>query len=551
MSQKNKLIINCGTTQVSAGVFNVSGGRLILEKFEIRDLQYDYGHSEAWLAALNVALKSMNLSGKADVIVPTASLLTKSIKVAHVEGKAQRDANVSFEAEKNIPYPLNEVSWDYQVISDDGIETEILLVSMKASVADDFCAAVTVGGIVPVCLQASSTLDYNSWRYCGIEENVMILNVGAKASNLIIARDSGLFVRSVPLGGNSITQAMSDNLGKSFMQSESLKRDYFSDSARIEKLMAAGDAEDPVAGLLKNSIRNVSKRLAMEIKRSILTYKRSGDLGTPKTLYLSGRAAVTPGLAEYLSEELQVDVKYLDVLSNVSVSPRVNQDVLRENSAVLTELVGAAVKMMRSDAVGVNLLPKSIASDQAFKVKMPALLLFAALLVAAAVPPFISLKESTAAHKKPIVEFSNKTDISNQRLADFNKNKETIAALQSRIEDLESLAKSKSNWIKLFADIENRLFEAKDVWLDDLKVIRSKTNNKTDYRLQLSGRMLIRDTSASATDVTLAIQRVKDLLDSFKQSEFIKDYASVSTDDTNPRILKFNFTLVVNPDKPI
>lgn len=547
MSQKNKLIINCGTTQVSAGLFSVSNGRLVLESFCVRDLDYDFGVPEAWLASLGTALKSLKLSGKADIIVPTASILTKTIVVPHVEG-ARRDEIVSFEAAKNIPYPLDEVSWDYQVISDDGVEMEILLVSMKASVADDFCASISLGGVKVANLQAASILDYNAWKYCGLEDNVMILNIGAKASNLIIARNSDdFFVRSVPIGGNAITQAISDNLGKSFMQAESIKRTFFADSSKL-------NSTDAVAELLKNSAKTVAKRISIELKRSIMGYRRKGGIESPKKLYLSGRGALTPGLAEYLSEDLAVDVQYFDVLSNISIAPSVNADLLKTCSIHLSELVGEAARMVLPKSVGVNLLPKHIIESAAFKRKMPFLFLGAALLAASVIPPYFALNESISSHKKMTAEFASRTPALENRAAEFDDKKQQAETLVNKIGDLEGLAKSKSNWIDLFADFEQRIFDAKDVWLDDLKVVRSMKGGKPDYRLQLSGRFLLRDvdpSKAETYDAQAAIEKMKKLLSSFKESSFIDEWIVEGTNRQDPRILKFNFTLVVNPDKPI
>lgn len=116
------------------------------------------------------------------------------------------------------------------------------------------------------------------------------------------------------------------------------------------------------------------------------------------------------------------------------------------------------------------------------------------------------------------------------------------------------MAKSKSNWINLFIDIEQKLMEQKDVWLDKLHVVRSADPKKPMYNLELSGRLLLRDANPDdpeAYDTNKAIERINKLLDSFKSSSFIKDYSNVRTDPTNPRILKFDFTLTVNPDKPI
>ena len=199
MTPKNKLIINCQATHVTAAKFGVQSGRLVLEDFKMQELAYDYSVQEDWLEALRSTLKTMNVSGKATVIAPSMLLLTKTIKIPHVEA-ARRKEVISFEAEKNIPYPINEVSWDYQIISDDGIESEIFLTSMKSSSADEFCEMLSSVGIVPDSIESSSILDYNTWKYCGLENDVVILNIGARFSNMLVVREDGLFARSIPVG---------------------------------------------------------------------------------------------------------------------------------------------------------------------------------------------------------------------------------------------------------------------------------------------------------------------------------------------------------------
>lgn len=230
MSSKSKLIINCGATHVSASEFGVSAGRLVLESFQVQELKYDYSNQDEWIAELAATLKMMRVSGKATVIAPSMLLLTKTIKIPHVD-EARRAEVIKFEAEKNIPYPIGEVSWDYEVISDDGVETEIFLTSMKSSAADELCSALSRAGIIPESIEASSILDYNAWKYCGLENDVIIMNVGSRFTNLMIAREDGMFVRSIPVGGNSITQAVADSLGRDFTAAEELKRGFFANAA--------------------------------------------------------------------------------------------------------------------------------------------------------------------------------------------------------------------------------------------------------------------------------------------------------------------------------
>lgn len=544
MSSKNKLIINCGASHVSVAEFGTASGRLVLESFQMQELNYDYSIQENWLNALTFALKTMKVSGKATIIAPSMLLLTKTIKIPHVEPDRRAEV-IAFEAEKNIPYPIADVAWDYQIISDDGVETEIFLTSMKSSAADEFCAALTSVGVIPTSIEASSILDYNTWKYCGLENDVIILNVGAKFSNMLIARDDGVFVRSIPVGGNALTQHIADSIGRNFETSEELKLRFFSTSEH------SGNSG---AEHFTSAAKSVMQRIGIELKRSILNYRRTGRVATPKKIYLTGRASLLSGFAEYLAEDQKMSVEYLDALANVSVSPKVNQALLTSCSSQVSELVGEAVRMLMPDAMGVNLLPRHIVEETEFARKRPLMLLSAAILALAVVPPFMYLSKALSSDKDFSEAFIKATPELEARYAKLQENEKIAKSYTEKIAGLEGLAKSKSNWINLFIDLEARLMEQKDVWLDNLRVVRTGEGKNQKYNLELTGRLLIREFNPddpTAYDPTKAVERINKLLASFTSSSFIKKFENVRTDPSTPRILKFDFTLVVNPDKPI
>lgn len=544
MSSKNKLIINCGASHVSVAEFGTASGRLVLESFQMQELNYDYSVQENWLNALTFALKTMKVSGKATIIAPSMLLLTKTIKIPHVEPDRRAEV-IAFEAEKNIPYPIADVAWDYQIISDDGVETEIFLTSMKSSAADEFCAALTSVGVIPTSIEASSILDYNTWKYCGLENDVIILNVGAKFSNMLIARDDGVFVRSIPVGGNALTQHIADSIGRNFVTSEELKLRFFSTSEH------SGNSG---AEHFTSAAKSVMQRIGIELKRSILNYRRTGRVATPKKIYLTGRASLLSGFAEYLAEDQKMSVEYLDALANVSVSPKVTQALLTSCSSQVSELVGEAVRILMPDAMGVNLLPRHIVEETEFARKRPLMLLSAAILALAVVPPFMYLSKALSNDKDFSEEFIKATPELEARYAKLQENEKIAKSYTDKIAGLEGLAKSKSNWINLFIDLEARLMEQKDVWLDNLRVVRTGEGKNQKYNLELTGRLLIREFNPddpTAYDPTKAVERINKLLASFTSSSFIKKFENVRTDPSTPRILKFDFTLVVNPDKPI
>ena len=549
MSSKNRLIINCQATHVTAAKFGVQNGGLVLEDFKMQELSYDYSVQEDWLEALRSTLRVMNVSGKATVIAPSMFLLTKTIKIPHVE-EARRDQVIAFEAEKNIPYPINEVTWDYQIISDDGVESEIFLASMKSTLADEFCEVLASVGIKPEKIQASSILDYNAWKYCGLDPDSVILNVGARFSNMLVAREDGLFARSIPVGGNALTQAIADSMGQSFDVAEDLKRKFFRDREDVEMSSTAASAAEH----FNASARSVMQRTGLELKRSVLNYRRSGRVQTPSKIYLTGRGSLLTGFAEYLAEDQKMSVEFFNPIENIAVSGSVNQALLSACTPLMGEIIGEAVTMIMPDAMSVNLLPEHIVAETKFASKRPLMLLSALLLAASAIPPFMMFNKSISADKGYIREFAEKTPMLEDRIVKLQENEEKAKIISKKIAGLEGLAKSKSNWINLFIDIEQRLMDQKDVWLDNLRVVRSSDGKSQKYNLELTGRMLLREVNPddpTAYDTNKAIERINKLLDSFKTSVFIKDYSNVRTDPSNPRILKFDFTLVVNPDKPI
>ena len=543
MSSKSKLIINCAATHVSASQFAVSAGRLQLESFSAQELSYDYSVQEEWLPALKAALSSMKIKGNATVIAPSMLLLTKTIKVPHVSAANQREV-VSVEVSKNIPYPLAELVWDYQVVSDDGIETEIFLASMRAQDADELCQALSSIGIVVDDIDASSVLDYNAWKYCGLQPDSIVLNVGAKFSNMLIVRPDGMFVRSIAVGGNVITQTIADSLGQSFVGAEELKRRYMaSESAGL-----AGSEH------FESGAETLKKRLCDELRRSVINYRRQSRVNPPSKIYLTGGAGRLAGLSEALSENLKMEVEFIDVSANISISPKVNNSYVSENVCRLTEVVGEAARMLYPDAMGVNLLPAHIVSERAFAKKRPVFLLAAALLVASVVPPYMFLSDSLKAQKQFTAKYENATPELTNRLAEYKAEQKKAELLLSKIGGLEGLAHSKSNWIELFIDLEKRLMQQKDVWLEKLHVVRVNDGKVQKYNLELTGRLLIRDynpADPTAYDHKKATERVDELLKSFVDSAFIQKYENVRTDPSDPRILKFDFTLVVDPKKPI
>mgnify|MGYP006425059671 CR=1 FL=1 len=536
MSSSKRLIINCGASSVTAAVTSAQGDGLQVEKLVTEPLRHDYSNDDAWLDAVGAALKvishSHKFSGRATFIIPGNQVLTKTIRIPHVEAK-KRAQIIAFEAQQNIPYPLHEVVWDSQVVGDDGVETEVLFIACKAATINGFCSLVDRAGLGVEAISAATVLDYNALQYIHPDqsEDLLLINIGARSTNLLFRGENGFFVRNIALGGNTLTQNIADNLGQSFQQAEDIKHKFFAEDVDY-------DSEDAATKPLISGADAFMRRMSQEITRSIVNYRRQKKGAAPKRILLTGRGASLQGLAEKLSETQKVPVDFFDPLANVTLDGGIDEDVdvLRLR---MSEIIGEAARFRINEPAGVNLLPEIVQKSMRFAARKP----FQQKAEAR--------RERAEAMREPVVPLQ-------ERQKTIRENAERAQALNRSIQRIEGLVNSKSNWIQFFAELQESLTAAEDVWLDELSVSRENPENgEASYQVVLRGQMLVRETAEGDGDISQEVlsRRIKRLQSSFEESEFIVDSKPPSITWTSLReglnVLPFRINLVVDTAKPL
>ncbi|MFP4166399.1 MAG: pilus assembly protein PilM [Opitutales bacterium] len=555
MSGSKRLIINCGASSVTAAVLSSHAGGHHVDKLVSEPLRYDYSNEESWMGAVTDAFRALaqnhHLSGKATFIIPGSQILTKTIRVPHVEA-SKRAQVVAFEAQQNIPYPLHEVVWDSQVISDDGVESEVLFIACKSQAINRFCEQAASAGLKVEAISAATVLELNALRlaYPKLDEDLLLINVGARSTNLLFCSPDGFFVRNIALGGNTLTQNIADSLGQPFTQAESIKRKFFSEEADYSE-------DDAGSKALISSADSFIRRMSQEITRSIVNYRRQRKGSTPKRILLTGRGALLKGLSEKLAEAQKTKVEFFDPLQSVTLdgSIDIEDDGLRMQ---LSEIIGEACRDTVPEPAGVDLLPERIRSTMRFNRQKPFLLLAAACLAAAPWPVYsiIQAKGEAYAEQAEAIEAAiTPLEQRNERLADL---RERARALGASIQRVEGLKNSKSNWIQFFAELQESLTSAEDVWLDALSVEREQPEDgEQSYEVVVSGQMLVRETAEAGERISQAAlsRRIKSLQASFEESEFVVDSGSPVITWTSLRegfnVLPFRINLVVDTTKPL
>jgi type IV pilus assembly protein PilM len=555
MSSSKRLIINCGASRVTAAVVSSHGGSLQIDKLITEDLQYDFSNEEAILPSVGEALKKLarehKLTGKATLIIPGNQVLTKTIRIPHIE-EAKRAQIIAFEAQQNIPYPLHEVVWDSQVVGDDGVETEVLFIAAKSNLVDEFCGYVAAAGFTAESISAATVLDYNTlqFAYPELDDDVLLINIGARSTNLLFRNPDGFFVRNIQLGGNSLTQNIADSLGKPFPQAEIIKHKFFGENNGYS-------VDDSGAKLLTSCSESFMRRMSQEITRSIVNYRRQKGGAAPKRILLNGRGSLLKGLAEQLSATQKVEVDFFDPLQNVTLDGSIDTDieVLRLQTS---EIIGEACRGMIPNAAGVNLLPEGIQRAIAFARKKPFVLAAALCLALAPLPAIVAFKSGNTVYSEQARVIATALQPLQSSQAQIRDHQAQAQTTSQAIQRVEGLVNSRSNWIQFFAELQESIHLAEDVWLDELSVLREQSaDGHSSYEVLVEGQLLVRESvnGTENVDEDALSDQLKSLRASFEDSEFIVSSHSPVITWTKLHaglnVLPFSINLVVDPAKPL
>jgi type IV pilus assembly protein PilM len=486
--------------------------------------------------------------------------------------------------------------WGYQVVEDDGVEQEVLAAAVKPAIAEAFCERMDRIGFRPVELSAASILDYNAMRHSHIDlqdGEMLVINVGAKSSNLLFINPGGFLIRNIGLGGNSLTQHIADSLGVPFEKAEEIKISYFSGKTTFA-------ADDPGVAIMQKNAGQFMTRLSQEITRSVVTYKRLKKGKAPSRVFLTGRGALLPGLPEYLSETQGLSIDYFDPLRAIHISDKVPEEILQEAVFILSEVVGEAGRQFDEDSSsplkGIDLLPQDKKVQMSFRPKRGFLLAAAACL---SLLPLPGLLQNMADLGRARSEGANLLSASNvvgaetrSRSADAEKLDYTQELNESLAQDMQPFATmlaASRNWSELLADLQERLTKVGHVWLDDLQVERTSENasgarskprgvsagppKPVEYRLKISGRFLVplpgvdfvSSDQEGATpgpvsmDRLLALNsdRLHALTEAILGCEFVEEIEKENSetrqrgDLQHRRFTFFEYIIVTKPDRPL
>src|SRR5450432_2366878 len=391
LNTKSFLTVDFGAGSLKLAEFEVNeAGGLRLKTFAIKPLGQE-GSAEATreatiLKALQETLVEKGVKAKGvNVCAPGYHVFSKFVKLPPVDATKVTQI-IQYEAQQNVPFPLAEVVWDYQIMGSAASgELEVLLVAIKSDVVEGLFRVAEKAKLRLSLCDASPAALCNAFRYNygELEDCTMLLDIGAKTSNLLFFEKSKVYSRSINLGANAITHDFATEAKLKFDEAEKIKI--------AEGFVSLGGAYEEPENANQAAISKIARqfmtKLHIQVNQTIQFYRGQQGGAAPQRLFLSGGASIMPYTAQFFAEKLNLPVEYFNPLRNAQIDPSVNLEELARVAHSLGEVVGLGLRNLANCPVEMNLMPDSTLRWQAFDQKKPYFIatIFSLVLVAAAV----------------------------------------------------------------------------------------------------------------------------------------------------------------------
>ncbi len=353
----------------------------------------DMDPSDALRVALGTFLSQRDLSGSTvSVSLPGHMAFVRFAKLPPVEPKKVPDI-VKFEAVQQIPFPIEEVEWDYQTFtSPDSPDVEVGIFAITREKVTERLALLGESGLQPDIVTISSLAAYNALAYdLAFTEKTpgsIIVDIGASSTDLLVADAGRVWIRTFPIGGHNFTEAIASAFKLNYPRAEKLKREVEQSQHKRHMFQA---------------MKGVFEDLAQDIQRSLQYYQQLHPEAKLERLVGLGSTWELPGLRKFLSQRLQIDVVRLEQFSRINVEGSGSAE-FQSNAIRLATAYGCALQGLGLTPIKANLIPVAVVREAMWKRKTPWFVAAAGLSLIAGATAFVKPLLEKPAINQPSAE---------------------------------------------------------------------------------------------------------------------------------------------------
>jgi len=357
---------------------------------------------------------------KVGISIAGQAAFVRLVKIPITPPKKLRQI-VLYETQQQVPFPIKDVVWDFQIYGRSKKQLSVLLAAVKKElvlsilkVLDDFFITVDF-------IDVSNLALYNCLQYFYRDlEQTLILDCGAKTTNIIVVNPGKIWTRSLPIGGEDMTETIARSLKISKANAEQLKKDkgkvlmlYYG------KEHAADEQQQKIAEI----ITNVLTDLANEIVKTLNFYKSQPEASIDfRRVLITGGVSRIENVDKFFENSLSIPTEKIDYFGFLSSSRKIEVEV----NEFLGSAIGLALRAVGRSNLNINLLPPEQLQSNKFRKKRPFIIAAGVCLclILLSVGVFLINKNAISARYLNVLE---------HKLTAYEQNKEAITQVESVI----------------------------------------------------------------------------------------------------------------------
>ncbi len=337
--------LDIGTNSIKLLEIEESKGGYRLKNFGIAELPKDsivngsIVNHEGLVAAVQKLISNLKIKARNTVASISGNpVIIKKITMPLTTDE-ELEESIKFEAEQYIPFDLQEVNIDFQILNveeEKADQMNVMLVAAKKVMIEEYTKVLIDSGLKPIILDVDVFALENAFEMSyQVEENqnIALIDIGASTININITKDNvSAFTRDIFLGGNQITEELQKKFSISFEEAEEMK--------------TGGRLEGADYGECEVIIKQGCDNITAEIQKSMEFYTSTTYESITK-IYLSGGCAKIAGIREGIEEKLNIPAEIIDCLQNIKYDESsFDQEYIKDIIPLASVSVGLALRRL-------------------------------------------------------------------------------------------------------------------------------------------------------------------------------------------------------------
>ena len=449
---------------------DADGSTIVADKYDVVEYPKilsatDADPEELVAEAIQTFLSRNEVVGdKVAVSVAGQAGLSRFFKPPPVEVSTLPDI-VKYEVKAQIPFAIEDVIWDWQqmggtVVDGRTVDAEIGLFAMKrdavftalrpfddAEIDVDFVQLSPISIFNVVCHDLIGELpNPEDFDPENPPPSTVVMSIGTDTTDLIVTNGVRMWLRNIPIGGNHFTKQLSREMKLTQAKAEHLKRN-------------ARASENPKA--IFKAMRPVFTDFVNEVQRSLNFFQSNEKSAELSEILLLGNAAKLPGLRQYLSKQLEIEIGKVSGFEKLSGSDVTSQKSFQNNLLSFASCYGLCLQGLQKAQIKTNLLPREIVVKRIVEAKKPWVLTAVCTVMAGLALGYLFTTSSWhkseetfedangVTWKTAIQKVASTNSTSAGFIADDLAQKKTLDQLNALSKELTSASEQKASWLEL------------------------------------------------------------------------------------------------------